>query len=91
MLPEPQKEKFFDFFDTTVENEFFNKKETIMIQMASALAIGCLPWIEHFFGVAKDSGFSDNEIGTLQSIVMAVSAGRVRAQFREVREKIGYE
>jgi hypothetical protein len=43
MLPEIQKEKFFDFFDSTVENEFFNKKETIMIQMASALAIGCLP------------------------------------------------
>jgi hypothetical protein len=36
-------------------------------------------------------GLSDNEIGTLQSIVMGVSAGRVRAQFREVRERIGYE
>lgn len=41
--------------------------------------------------MAKDSGFSDTEIGMIQAIVMAVSAGRVRAQFREVREKIGYE
>jgi len=41
--------------------------------------------------VAKDSGISDTEIGAIQAIVMAVSAGRVRAQFREVREKIGYE
>ena len=36
MLPEPQKEKIFDFFDATVENEFVNQKITIMIQMATA-------------------------------------------------------
>jgi hypothetical protein len=41
--------------------------------------------MESYFGVAKDQGISDEEIGTVQSIVMAVSAGRVRAQFREAR------
>lgn len=44
--------------------------------------------MEHYFGVAKEQGIKDDEIGVVQSIVMAVSAGRVRAQFREVREKI---
>ncbi len=39
--------------------------------------------MEHYFGVAKEEGLSDDEIGAVQSIVMAVSAGRVRAQFYE--------
>ena len=37
--------------------------------------------MEHYFGVAKEEGLTDEEIGAVQSIVMAVSAGRVRAQF----------
>jgi len=37
----------------------------------------------HYLGVAKDMGITDDEIGATQSIVMAVSAGRVNAQFRE--------
>ena len=41
--------------------------------------------MEYYFGVAKEQGVTDDEIGTVQSIVMAVSAGRVRAQFLEVR------
>ena len=47
--------------------------------------------MEHFFGVAKENGLTDDEIGTVQSIAMGVSAGRIRAQFREVRENIDYD
>ncbi len=41
--------------------------------------------MEHYFGVAKAQGITDDEIGAVQSIVMAVAAGKVRAQFREAR------
>jgi hypothetical protein len=41
--------------------------------------------MEHYFGVAKEHNIRDEEIGAAQSIVMAVSAGKVRAQFREAR------
>jgi hypothetical protein len=41
--------------------------------------------MEHYLGVAEEEGLTNDEIGALQSIVMAVSAGRIRAQFREVR------
>jgi len=41
--------------------------------------------MEHYFGVAKENGLTNEEIGAVQSIVMAVSAGKVRAQFREAR------
>jgi len=43
--------------------------------------------MEHFLGGAKDLGITEAEIGTVLSLVMAVSAGRVRAQFREVEER----
>jgi len=39
--------------------------------------------MEHYLGVAKDEGLSDEEIGAVQAVVMAVSAGRVGAQFRD--------
>jgi len=40
--------------------------------------------MEHYLGVAKDEGVSDLELGAVQAVVMAVSAGRVGAQVREV-------
>jgi hypothetical protein len=39
--------------------------------------------MESYFGVAKEEGLTAEEIGTVQSIVMAVSGGSVRAQFLE--------
>ena len=43
--------------------------------------------MEHYLGVAREEGVTDDEIGVVQSIVMAVSAGRVEAQFREARTR----
>jgi hypothetical protein len=43
--------------------------------------------MEHYLGVAKEEGLTDEEIGAVQSIVMAVSAGRVNAQLREVSSR----
>ena len=33
---------------------------------------------------------TDEEIGAVQAIAMGVSAGKIRAQFRQVREGLGY-
>jgi hypothetical protein len=43
MLPKLQEEAFFNFFDATVDNDIFDKKTTLLIQFAAALAIGCSP------------------------------------------------
>lgn len=40
-----------------------------------------------YFGVSKETGVTREEIETVQSIVMAVAAGQVRAQFREARKR----
>jgi len=39
--------------------------------------------MEHYLGVARAEGVTDEEVGAVQAIVMAVSAGRVESQFRE--------
>jgi hypothetical protein len=43
--------------------------------------------MQHYLGVAKDMGISEEEIGAVQSVVMAVSAGKVNAQLHEVRSR----
>ena len=87
MLPEKQLKAYNDFYDSARYNEILEPKTTLMVHLASAMAVGCYPWMEHYFGVAKDQGITNDEIGAVQSIVMAVSCGRVRAQFREARIK----
>lgn len=41
--------------------------------------------MEEYFGGAEEAGLTGEEIGAVQAIVMAVSAGKAGAQFREVR------
>ena len=38
-----------------------------------------------YLGGARDEGITQKELETVKSIVMAVSAGRIHAQFDEVR------
>ncbi len=40
--------------------------------------------MEEYLGVAKEEGITEDEIGTVQAIVMAVSAGRVNAQLERI-------
>ena len=88
MLPKKQKQTYEDFYESTANNGILDQKTTVMIQLAASFVMGCYPWMEHFFGVAKENGLTDDEIGAVQSIAMGVSAGRIRAQFRQVRENI---
>jgi len=43
--------------------------------------------MDHYLGVTKEEGLTDDEISTVQAIVMAVAAGKVDAQVREVRSR----
>ena len=43
--------------------------------------------MEHYLGVARAQGISEDEIGAVQSIVMAVSAGKINAQLLEVENR----
>jgi hypothetical protein len=41
--------------------------------------------MKEYSGVAREMGIKPREIDTIQAIVVAVSGGRVRAQFRAAR------
>jgi hypothetical protein len=43
--------------------------------------------MEEYFGVAKEIGITEDEIDAVKSIVMAVSGGKVRAQFSDDRRR----
>lgn len=43
--------------------------------------------MEHYLGVAKEKGLTDEEIGAVESIVVAVAGGRVIAQLQDVISK----
>jgi len=43
--------------------------------------------MDYYLGVAEKEGVSEEELSAVHAIVMAVSAGRVQEQFREVRAR----
>ncbi len=43
MLPENQERKYEAFLESTTNNQLFDQKVTVMIQLATALAVGCYP------------------------------------------------
>ncbi|NSW86587.1 MAG: carboxymuconolactone decarboxylase family protein [Syntrophobacteraceae bacterium] len=84
MMPEKLKQSYREFHDAMISNGVVDAKTTFMIQMGVAMALGCYPCMEILGGMAKERGVSEEELGTVEAIVMAVSAGRVYNQFREV-------
>ncbi|MBW2240071.1 MAG: carboxymuconolactone decarboxylase family protein [Deltaproteobacteria bacterium] len=88
MIPENLKMSFIDFHKTIVANDVFDPKTTFMIEMGAAMAVGCYPCMTMLTGAAADKGVSEEELGTIQAIVMAVCSGRVFNQYREVCKKL---
>ena len=43
--------------------------------------------MEHYLGVATEEGITEDELGAVQSIVMAVSGGRPMMQFMDVQTR----
>ncbi|PLX76444.1 MAG: carboxymuconolactone decarboxylase family protein [Desulfuromonas sp.] len=82
MLCANHHKQFSDFYDAVRDESVLDKRTTIMVGLASAMAIGCEPLIEHYLGVARENDISKVEIGAVQGIVMAVSAGKVNALMR---------
>ena len=43
MLPEQQKQAFRDFYGSARENDILEPKTTLLVHLASAMALGCYP------------------------------------------------
>jgi alkylhydroperoxidase/carboxymuconolactone decarboxylase family protein YurZ len=86
MLPNQEK-AFWEFYNTARKNKVLDEKTTLMIYLAAAMAVGCYPCMRHYKLQKKLVGLSDEEEQVVESIVMAVSAGRVMMQHQEASGK----
>jgi len=43
MLPEKQKQYFLKFYETARHNNILDKKTSLLIHTAAAMAVGCYP------------------------------------------------
>ncbi|MBU0987588.1 MAG: carboxymuconolactone decarboxylase family protein [Proteobacteria bacterium] len=83
MLSKKQKETFGEFWKSTHFNDLLDAKATVMIQLASAMALGCYPGMRDLSEAAKKEGMTKEEIGAVRAIVMAVSAAKVNRQYKD--------
>lgn len=64
-------------------------KTSLLVHLRAAMAVGCYRCMKHYLSQVDKESISDDEINAVESIVMAVSAGRVREQFSEVLTRKG--
>jgi alkylhydroperoxidase/carboxymuconolactone decarboxylase family protein YurZ len=86
MLPNQEK-AFWDFYNTARHNEVLDDKTTLMLHLAASMAVGCYPCMRTYLMQKESVKLTDEEIGVVESIVMAVSAGRVMMQHKEAFSK----
>ena len=84
-LPEAQQRAFDQFYSSARNNTVLDQKTTVMIHLASAMAVACHPCMQYYMSQVEDVGITEEEVGVIQAIVMAVSGGRVMMQFGETR------
>ena len=83
MLSKTQMKAFNEFYNAARKNNTLDEKTTFLVHLAASMAVACYPCMEHYLSQAEDLGVTEEEIGAVLSIVMAVSSGRVMMQFNE--------
>ena len=87
MLPKKQQDTFGAFYDSARHNGILEEKTTLLLHLGAAMALGCSPCMEYYLEQTEKAGITSEEIGAVQAVVMAVSAGKVNAQLREVEKR----
>ena len=91
MLPEHIKQNFVNFHNSMVDNGILDPKTTVMIQLGTAMALGCYPCMNALTRIAEEKDVSEEELGAVHGIAMAVAAGAVFNQYREVCKALEQE
>ena len=91
MLPRKQSKAFAEFCDAAYGDGVLGPKTTLAVKLATAMAVGCYPCMRHYLGVAEEQGLTEDEIGAIEAVVMAVSACRIRTQLADAQSDEGSE
>mgnify|MGYP000616261126 CR=1 FL=1 len=83
MLTERQQQLYEEFYSSTHENEFLDRKTEVLVGLAAAIALNCNPCTRYYLRKAKETELSEGEIKEVVAKVMAVSAGQKKLQFQE--------
>lgn len=83
MLTDRHMATYKSFYDSTINNEFLDAKAELLVGLAAAMALNCIPCQRYYLDRAKSAGITKGEISEVLAKVMAVSAGQKRLQFEE--------
>ncbi|MBW8189735.1 carboxymuconolactone decarboxylase family protein [Neiella marina] len=83
MLGKHQKH-YQDFYHSTHENDHLDSKTELLVGLAAAMAMNCLPCINYYLNQAKQAGITKGEVSDVTAKVMAVAAGQKKLQMQEV-------
>ena len=86
ILTDKQQELYDSFYESTHENEFIDQKTEILVGLAAAIAMNCLPCTRYYLEQAKQEKISKGELSEVLAKVMAVAAGQKRLQTKEAIE-----
>ena len=86
-MTERQELKYREFYDTTRENECLSRRESLLVGLAAAMAVNCIPCQRYYLQDCKKEGISKGDVSEVLAKVMAVSAGQKRLQFQEVLDR----
>lgn len=83
MLTDRHMATYKAFYESTLNNEFLDAKTELLVGLAAAMALNCIPCQRYYLDRAKSAGITKGEISEVLAKVMAVSAGQKRLQFEE--------
>ena len=84
MMNKTQRSLYDQFYESTVHCEHLDEKTEILVGLAAAMALNCLPCQRYYLLRAKKQGIKKGELSEVLAKVMAVSAGQKRLQTDEV-------
>lgn len=81
------QEAYEAFYHSTHENAHLDSKTELLVGLAAAMAMNCLPCIRYYLNHASKAGISKGEILDVTAKVMAVAAGQKKLQMQDALEK----
>ncbi|MEN8166124.1 MAG: carboxymuconolactone decarboxylase family protein [Pseudomonadota bacterium] len=91
MLSERQKALYDAFYASTHQNEFLDSKTELLVGLAAAMGMNCLPCTRYYLQKCQAQGVKREEVGEVLAKVMAVAAGQKRLQTQGVLAELKSE
>ncbi len=86
-LTERQEKLYADFYNSTKDNEHLSRREALLVGLAAAMAVNCIPCQRFCLLENRNAGVSKDDVCEVLAKVMALSAGQKRLQLQEVLDR----